>query len=461
MLRGERQPWQWPDGEWPTTLYGGLLSAARVDRDVVAQVLRAAVELVQGWVGVDLTWSTFVSVVQDGVGNARADGHRAGIDWDFVTGKPGTVDWISLEGVCTELARAFDQNNRIVVEIDAHFPTYSPHHGRDMGRMIVAVSVQRWALYGSGEDLAWFSPALDRWMTQSAVALDAEGGFALLDRLRASHPRSAWEGRAMAQAQPGWGVWGYGWGTLLAPAQLERLGSLETLRALPGARLEDLPGGRVWVTFGDDPSAVPDAGMQALHDALRPALAEPVVVEDRAPTAAAGAQPAGVGQLRQTWQEQSDAIRAGGRSSGMFGPVGFSVALVDLFAPVATDLLADSVVFTGLGHQQAEVLLALLSRELLDVQIGAGPTLRRTFQAMVDHPGLITASGLVFGPSRDDEGLMVDQVRVHGDAVLTTLQPDDVEAAYRRLVALGIDDAEQPEQAGPTSDGQAWAFWWD
>lgn len=115
----------------------------------------------------------------------------------------------------------------------------------------------------------------------------------------------------------------------------------------------------------------------------------------------------------------------------------------------------------GGPHRQAAVLLAVLSREQLDVHIGTGPTLRRTFQAMVDHPGRITASGMLFRPSRDDEGLMVEAVRVPGDPVLAQLEPDDVEAAYRRLFALGIEGAAAPEEAGPSEDGSAWGFWWD
>lgn len=461
MPDDERQPWQWPEGQWPPTLYGGLLSQARADRAVMAQVLRSAVDLVQGWVGVDLTWSTDVSVVEDGVGNTRADTRRAGVDWDFISGKPGTVDSIALQGVCTQLAQEFDHPNRVVVEISAHFPRYSAHYGRDMGRMITAVSVQRWALYGSGGDLPWFTPGLDRWMTQSAVALGAVGGFALLDRLRASHPQSPWDRHAKILADGAPGVWGYGWGTLLAPADLDRIGGLDVVLSLPSAHVEDLPGGRVWVTLGNDPSTVPDEVMRALHEALRPVLAQRAVFEQSVPAPASVPAPVTVEQLRQAWQEQSAATRAGGRSSGMFGPVGFSVPLLGLFAPVATDLLPDSLVFTGLGHQQAQVLLTVLSGALLDVQIGAGPTLRRTFQAMVDHPGLITASGLVFGPCRDDEGLMVDQVRVHGDPVLAGLEPDDIEAAYRRLIALGIEGAAEPEEVGPAADGDVWGFWWD
>jgi len=461
VARTRSEPWQWPEAEALPTLFGGLLAPGKVDRETALPVLRAAVEMVLGWVGVELTWSTFVDVVEDGVGNPRADGGRAGLDWAFVAAKPGTARWIQLEGVCTQLAGAFGHPNRRVVQISAYFPTYSKSHGHDVGRMAVGVSVQQWALYGSGEDMPWFTPALERWMLGSAAALGAEGGFAILDRMHGSGLESPWERHAYAYAEPGSGVWGYGWGTLLGPAHLERIGGLQSVTALPGSRVRDLPEGRVWVTLGDDPAAVPDEVMLALHEVLLPALAEPLMVEEAAGRQPAVVVPTTIQQVRAMWQEQEQTAREGARTSGMFGPVGFSLNLVDAVGPFATNLMPDCIVFSGLGHEQAATLLGELPAELLDTQVGAGPTLRRTFQAMIDHPGLVTVSGILFGPSRDDEGMMADQVQVHHDPVLSTLPAGDVEGAYQRLVALGIDAAAKPEQAGPTADGETWDFWWD
>lgn len=460
MRDESRRPWEWPEGDWPSTLFGGLLAPARVDRDVVVEVLRAAVDLVNGWVGVDLTWSTFVDVVEDGVGNPRADCQRPGVDGEFMAGKPGTVTWINLEGVCTELAQAFRQPERVVVEISAHFPQYSSHHGRDVGRMVVGVSVQRWALYGSGQDLPWFTPALDRWMTQSAEALDAATGFALLDRVRASYPESPWERHVMGQAEAASQVWGYGWGTLLGPAQLDRVGGAQPVTSLPGAHVRELPGGRVWVTFGDNPSAVPVETMQALHEALLPALAERWVVDEPA-RPAPRTTPTTFEQLGELWRKDARTARGDGRESGMFGPVGYSLDVLELFAPLVAQLLPDCVVFAELGDRQAAELLARLPDAMLDAPVGPVPSLRGTFEAMVAHPGTITVSGMAFGPAREDEGLMVNQVRVHRDPVLRRLRPDDVEAAYRRLVELGVDASAEPEAAGPARDGLSWTFWWD
>lgn len=90
--------------------------------------------------------------------------------------------------------------------------------------------------------------------------------------------QSPWDRHAKILADGAPAVWGYGWGTLLTPADLERIGGLEAVLSLPGAHVEDLPGGRVWVTLGNDPSTVPDGVMRALHEALRPALTQRSVV---------------------------------------------------------------------------------------------------------------------------------------------------------------------------------------
>ncbi|OJV56814.1 MAG: hypothetical protein BGO38_02305 [Cellulomonas sp. 73-145] len=459
MARYDTFPWQYPEPGDRERLSGNLLVPKGVERKVVVPVLRAAVDLALGWVGVDLTWSTSVFVAGEGA-PSQASSFRRRLDWDFVSGRPGSPTWISLKGVCTQLAADPLHPGHRVVNIDAHFPEWSEFYGRDLGRMLVSVSVQRWALYGSGTQLPRFTPALDRWMVDGADRLGAAGGFALLDAGPAFVGESPWERRTYAKAEAASQVWGYGWGTLLGPEQLDRIGGAGSITALPGARVQELSGGRLWLTLGDDPSAVRDHVMFALHEALLPALPSRRVLGSAHPSALhrpPPLDPASAAAVRARWSEQQARLTRAGRTDGTLGPVGFTLGLLDVLLPMADDVREDTFRVRGLVEMHAAALLDRLPDGVLDARRAGCPSLRRALQAVVDHPGQLSLSGVVVGPGREDEDLVLDKVVLRQHLRMSG-RPDWADETYALLVELGVDDAtEAPVIAAPTGE-RGWVF---
>jgi hypothetical protein len=274
-------------------------------------------------------------------------------------------------------------------------------------------------------------------------------------------------------------MWGEGWGTLLNVAHLDKIGGVEALTAVPGSRVRDLPGGSVWVTLGDDPASVAQASMRALHEVLLPALppAGGDYSLDRIPpggsvyTAMAARAHRGrsAADLRRSWEAKAQSARTGGRTRGMFGPVGHTVAagVPELLFALVEGVAADSFFFRGLGAEQAAHLLTALDPDVLAARTGPGPTLGTALRAAVAHPGVVMLTGHVIGPDRDDEGVTVDGLLIRGDPVLDGLGGDDVRA-WDRVVALGIDDAlgppdelRAPSAEEPDGNPEAWTVWWD
>src|SRR4051794_2565411 len=131
-------PWH-AEADVLPTMFAGVSAPARVDRALAVEVLRGAVELATGWIGLDVTWSTYMSVNQDDVRTHTNKLTRPGVDWDFVSTKPGTPESIHLTGVCTELERFPTHPNHTVAEVSGRFPVFAEGLGRDVGRMSVTV----------------------------------------------------------------------------------------------------------------------------------------------------------------------------------------------------------------------------------------------------------------------------------------------------------------------------------
>lgn len=459
----ERLPWQAGSDVLPM-FFAGVSTPGRVDREAAIEVLRGAVDLANAWIGVDVTWSTFVSVGEDDMRAPMEKMSRPGLDWEFISTRSGTAALILLTGVCTDLADYPWHPNHTVAEVAVWFPVFVAALGRDAGRMCVGVSVQRWAMYGSGENMPWIAGPVGPWVARSVEIMGADTGYAILDQVKGSHRQSPLESRSMPPAG-GYGsvpdVWGYGWGTLLSPSHLERIGGVE---GLPGAHVEQLPGGRVWVTLGDDPSQVPEVAMWGLHEALQPAFPAPrpqwieEPVDERA-------IPRTVGDVREAWQAAAASARAAGRTGGTFGPVGFTLdaGVPELVVPHGTVFTDGLIMFEDLDAEAAAVLLGGLDAEALDERAGPGPTLRAALRAAVAHPGVVRLNGHAVGPSREDERVTVDGIHIHDDPVLDLLGPGDREQAWRRVQELGIDDAQvvPDELRAPSAVGGPWIVWWD
>ncbi|WP_315094402.1 hypothetical protein [uncultured Cellulomonas sp.] len=458
-------PWQLPAaGDVPQTLFGGVRVVQRIERERVVEALRSAVAMVQACIGVDVTWWTSTATDQDGPDATAQDLMRPGLDWAFVHDRPGAASWIALSGASTSLLGHPGHPQREVAHVVARFPEHVLALGADVGSTSVAVSVQRWAMYGSGEDLRRVAAPLSDWMLQTAVSLGCDTGYAILDTVDAFDPASAWQrrtGLAVGTEEDATGLWGYGWATLLSDHHVDRAGGLDVLSAIAGAEVRDVPGRRAWVSLGDDPAAVPDAALHALHATLLPAF------PDGDPEPHAAVLPPSVADVTSRWRADVAAARAAGRTVGAFGPVGFTLdaGVPALVVPhvewVGPDL--DFLPFTGLGADAAGALLDRLDAGVLDVRTGAGPTLRTALRAAVAHPGVVLLTGHVVGPGRDDERLTVEGAHLH-DPVLAGLDRAAVAAAWQRVVALGLDDAlgSPDELRAPTEDEpDAWTVWWD
>lgn len=460
-------PWQVQGDETlPLTMFVGVSAPARVDRALAIEVLREAIALAQGWIGLDVTWSTLVWVDEDDARPSVKKASRPGLNWEFASSRPGTVQTIHLNGVCTALAQFPTHPKHMIADVTARFPVSV--RGRDVGRMSVTISVQRWAMFGAGQDMAWVAGPVSPWVLRNAETLGADTGYAIADRVRASDDQSALERRSQVP-YAGFGsepdVWGYGWGTLLSPAHVGKIGGVAGLTGLPDARVQELAGGRVWVTLGEDPSQVSDAVMWHLRDVLQPAFPAPGVRWEDLAVVPAPAAPSTVEEVRAAWQSAADAARTAGRERGMDWPVGFTLSadVPELVVPHATSFAGGLIMFEGLGAQEAAVLLDRLDAEVLDQRDGAGPTLRTALRAAVAHPGVILLTGHAVGPDREDERVTVDGMHLHNDPLLNQLGPNELGPAWQRVQDLGINDAlaTPDELRAPTTPDGHWTAWWD
>lgn len=282
MTHGVYGPEYAEDGLWDNgpevALFGGVItqSSCRAESDVVA-VLRDGLErVVQRSMGVELTWATIVIRNDDDLQSVE-DGviGRNSLDWDFVSSRKGDPRSISLTARATALLPYPWHPKCMVATVHASFPTYVERLGRDVGGMTVALSMQRWAMYGGGEDLVRVTGPLSDWLLGAAETLGADTGFVTLDQVDASYEQSPWErvtecspaARDVART-----LWGYGWGTLLSSVHLGAIGGMGALRTLGMGKAQELPGGRVWFSLCEDIANLDPTAVGALREVLFPAL---------------------------------------------------------------------------------------------------------------------------------------------------------------------------------------------
>ncbi len=475
-------PWQCPNrrddpDRFPLALSGALVIPGSIDEAVLTEVLASAAAVVSGWIGVEFEWTTS-AWGHHADGGDPSDYERAGVDLEFVAGKH-PVSTVYLGASCVAMRGYEGHPKHRVGEVvaschEAFFSDAEPQRPWTA----LAVSMHRWAMYGGGtEHLPRFAGQLAGWLTDTAARLGAVGGYASLDTMYGLDcGRSALE-YVLAQECGERGspdrrstMWGYGWGTLLTGAHVERLGGTARLEEIPDATVARVGEELHWVQLGKDPSVVPDESMWRLHDVLLPVL----------PPAAAGIRPGmeafepgavvDAGALAAQWDADARAARELGRSHGLFGPVGFTVAagVPELMAPFSHLVALDYMTFSRLDGATAGTLLGRLGQDVLDVREG-GPTLRAVLRTAAANAGVVLPFGHVVGPRREDERVTAEGVVVVGDPVLDELGPRERKAAWARVQDLGLNDALRPPdelrrtrqprkgQAAPS----AWTVWWD
>lgn len=261
-----------PEGPEPALFAGVAVSWARPVEDVVA-VLRDGVEQVAlGTLGIDLTWTTVAITSADDLESGRTDDtSRPGLDWDFVLGRGDGLRSVSVVAEATAMLAHPWHPKRTVAVVHASLP----QAGRREGGLTAAVSVHRWAMYGGGEDLGRPVGLAGGWLLGAAERLQAQTGFLTLDRVSADALESPWErvsGLPPALRDVSTHLWGHGWGTLLSPVHLERVGGAAALEASGLGDVHELSGGRVWFTLRRDLAEVTHDDVAALRQVLLPAL---------------------------------------------------------------------------------------------------------------------------------------------------------------------------------------------
>lgn len=259
------------EGPEPALVAGVAAAADRPVADVVA-VLRDAVEqVVVASLGVELTWTT-VALTPEDVGSARTpDYGRRRLDWDLPFARTGPLDEVTLVAQATAMLPYPWHPKATVAVVRASFPQPDgPRRG-----LTVALSVHRWAMYGGGEVLTRPVGLAQDWLLRAADRLDASTGFLTLDRITASSTESPWERVTAVPAgsrDVAARLWGHGWGTLLAPAHLEKIGGVVALEATGLGQAHAAGGGRVWFTLDRDLGDVTHEDVAALRRVLLPAL---------------------------------------------------------------------------------------------------------------------------------------------------------------------------------------------
>ena len=301
--------------EEPVALLGGIACSVRPAADaLVTEVLRAAVaDVVSTAMGVDLTWTVTVEqrgtdragagdgadARQAAAGAGQAEGAQAfgvtrpvgtadpagpagpeGLDWSLLAPLPADVRRVRLDAFCTSMLEHLDHPQARPVSVHAALPGRRDAPDRPPG-LSVAVSMHRWAMYGAGADLAPFADRLTGWLLGAAERVGAGTGFVTLDRVDAAREQSPWE--EVVDVEPAdrdlsRHLWGHGWGTLLAPEHLGRLGGVAALTSSGLGRAVELEDGRLWFTLSDrDPAHLVACGddhdvVAALTAALLPVL---------------------------------------------------------------------------------------------------------------------------------------------------------------------------------------------
>lgn len=254
----------------------------------VLDALRRSVdELVSRAIGIELSWSTTVVVRGDDLESGRARLTTDGLDWErvaarFEAGEPESVTLAAQSTVMRDAYLADPDPERYdprmyVAEVRAVFPTQVRGGTGTSGGLRVRTTMSRWALYGGGERLDWLAGPLRGWLAYAADRIDADTGYVAVQESSPTDDRSQIERRRDVLASDRdftrW-LWGVGWGTLLGPTHVEAIGGSASLRAVSGT-VYQVPGGRLWIELGADPSAVREPQAEALIAALAPVLRRP------------------------------------------------------------------------------------------------------------------------------------------------------------------------------------------
>ena len=273
------EAWDSPDVPYEpeVALFGGVAvqSHRPAEADVIA-VLRDGVErVVQHSMGIDLSWFTSAIRLDDDLESGRPEvTGREGLDWDFVRSREGALIGVTVGARATALLPYHWHPKLRVVTVHARFPQYVSWAGREVGGLTIGLSMHRWAMYGGGVDLRRVTGPLTDWLLAAADALGADTGYVTLDTVDAQNDFSPWErvtGCGPAARDVTSTLWGYGWGTLLSPVHLDRIGGVERLEGM-GAGVRAVPGGRVWVALNDDIATLDPSAVASLREVLRPAL---------------------------------------------------------------------------------------------------------------------------------------------------------------------------------------------
>ncbi|WNM25207.1 hypothetical protein [Demequina capsici] len=257
---------------------------ATVAAAVVLETLRRGVEdVVAHSMGIELTWSSTASTVRDDLDHPSAPTGADGVDPDFVAtrwseGPPESGAFSArstvMQAAVREDFRRYDPRME-AAWVACTFPTTVAWSATPVGGMIVTLTMQRWAMYGSGARLDWAVGALERWVHDASEALGATAGFITA----ATHPvrlaESPWECAnrlSPSRRDVANQVWGFGWSTLLGPRQLEAVGGPGAVEGLAEVSLPLRDGG-TWIRLPyEDPADVTDRDLDALQRRLAPAL---------------------------------------------------------------------------------------------------------------------------------------------------------------------------------------------
>lgn len=116
------------------------------------------------------------------------------------------------------------------------------------------------------------------WIERAVREIGAVTGYMTVDRLLAGPgAMSPYETAVMAPPaarDPTREIVGYGWGTLLGPEHVDRLGGRDAIDAAPVHRRAQFDDGRWWLELHGDPSAVSRASIADLRRFLAPVLRE-------------------------------------------------------------------------------------------------------------------------------------------------------------------------------------------
>jgi hypothetical protein len=257
------------EDRWPRRLLAALAVQDRRPAvpELVAAVRAALEDVVMPALAVaGLTWRTSLITRADDL-ERRAPAAHAGLDWPTALADD-LFESLYIEGLLADRALVPHDPLRSPVHALARLPTTGT------GPATLAVSCHEWVFEGAAISRP-VTQSMNAWVLTTAQRLDAETAYIALDYSDAWDPSSAWE--QAVQAAPAHRdvtatIWGYGWATMLSAVHVVAVGGRDVLAAVPGVRLLEGPGGRLWVRLGDDPAGVTREQIAVLRQVLEPVL---------------------------------------------------------------------------------------------------------------------------------------------------------------------------------------------